>query len=258
MYGVQQRPYGVQLSTVSPKTAVRGQLSREVVVDRALAVAGEDGLEAVTIRRLAQELGVTPMALYWHFRTKDELLFGVADRVLDAVEVPTAEGLWSERVAAAVTALVTAMRPHPQAAPLVKHRILTHPHGLALTELALSALAEGGFDTGASSQLAWQALSTAVQLVTNDQVDASGATADERDEELRAKVAMIKTLPPERYPHLVAAADDMARCADPERFYALGVDLLVAGVVGLAPQRVRPARVPAAPRRRAGRTSARS
>lgn len=243
---------------MSPKTAVRGQLSREAVVDRVLAVADAEGLEAVTIRRLAHDLGVTPMALYWHFRTKEDLLYGAADRVLDDVELPTEVADWPGRLAAGVSALVEAMRPHPQVAPLVKQRMLSHPQGLALTELALGTLAEGGFGTAEASQLAWQALSTAVQLVTNDQVDESGMAADERDEEQRAKVAMIKTLPPDRYPHLVAAADDMAHCADPERFYALGVDLLVAGVVGLAPKRVRPARAPAAPRRRAGRTSARS
>src|SRR5437763_5942986 len=67
-YAVQTTPYDVQLSTVAPsKTATRPSLSREVVADRALALADTDGIDAVTIRRLATELGVTPMALYWHF-----------------------------------------------------------------------------------------------------------------------------------------------------------------------------------------------
>ena len=50
------------------------------MVGRALALADAGGLDALTIRRLAQELGVTPMALYWHFRSKDELLVGLATR----------------------------------------------------------------------------------------------------------------------------------------------------------------------------------
>src|SRR3978361_2253941 len=95
-YVVEATPYDVQLSTVTPtKSATRPSLTREGVADRALALADADGLEAVTIRRLATELGVTPMALYWHFRTKEDLLEGLGDRVLDAVEVPEASGDWA-------------------------------------------------------------------------------------------------------------------------------------------------------------------
>ena len=53
--------------------AERTRLSKEVVVECGLALADAEGLEALTIRRLATELGVTPMALYWHFRNKEEL-----------------------------------------------------------------------------------------------------------------------------------------------------------------------------------------
>ncbi|MGH3743302.1 MAG: TetR/AcrR family transcriptional regulator [Mycobacteriales bacterium] len=240
------------------RTVTRGQLSRDVVVDRTLAVADEEGLEAVTIRRLASDLDVTPMALYWHFRTKEDLLLGAADRLLDAVEVPDGGGSWQHRLTGASRALVAAIRPHPQVAPLVKQRMIGHPSGLALTELALGALADAGFGTADASQIAWHALATAVLLVTGDPVDDSGTPPEERAALLRQKSALIKALPAEQYPHLVAAADDMTHCHDDDRFFTLGVELFVAGVEGLAPKRVRPARAPAAPRRRAGRTSARS
>src|ERR1700722_1452703 len=59
----------------------RPRLSKAAVVERGLALADAEGLEAVTIRRLASDLGVTPMALYWHFKTKDELLSGLADSI---------------------------------------------------------------------------------------------------------------------------------------------------------------------------------
>src|SRR3954463_11592146 len=101
---------------MSPKTADRPALSRNVVADRALTLADSEGLEAVTIRRLATELGVTPMALYWHFRTKEDLLAGLADRVLDDMVVPQSTGDWVTDMRAALGALVTAMRPHPQVA----------------------------------------------------------------------------------------------------------------------------------------------
>jgi AcrR family transcriptional regulator len=216
------------------KTVSRPSLTREVVADRALALADAEGLEAVTIRRLATELGVTPMALYWHFRTKEDLIAGLGDRVLDDVEVPAASGDWATDVRAALVALVTAMRPHPQVAHVVAERVLAHPNGLALTETALRSLGEAGFADEPASYLAMQALRAAVTMVTGDQVDDSGMSAEERDAHLRQKQAMIASLDPERYPSVVAHAKAMTYCSDTEQFFRLGVDLYLAGVQGLA------------------------
>jgi TetR/AcrR family tetracycline transcriptional repressor len=218
------------------KNATRGQLSRDVVVDKALAVAAEEGLGAVTIRRLATELDVTPMALYWHFKTKEDLLAATADRVLESIVIAPPEGLsWSDQLRAALSGLVRALRENPQIAPLVPARVMACESGLALTEYAMSALAAAGFTSGESAQIAGQALLTAITLVTSDGVDDSGTSEDARGHQLRTKEAMILALPPERYPHLVAAAADFAHCADPELFFTFGVDLFIAGVEGLAP-----------------------
>src|SRR3978361_858575 len=161
-YVVEATPYDVQLSTVAPtKTSTRPSLSREVVADRALAIADAEGIEAVTIRRLATELGVTPMALYWHFRTKEDLLAGLGERVLDAVELPGTTGDWTADIRAALVALVTRVRPHPQVAHLVADRVMAHPKGLALTETALRTLSEAGFSDEPASYLAMQALRAA-------------------------------------------------------------------------------------------------
>jgi TetR/AcrR family tetracycline transcriptional repressor len=217
------------------KSATRGQLSRDVVVDQALAVAAGEGLGAVTIRRLATELDVTPMALYWHFKTKEDLLAATADRVLESIVVAPSEGLtWSDQLRAALTGLVGALRENPQIAPLVPARMMACEPGLDLTEYAMRALALAGFSTGQAAQLAGQALLTAITLVTSDGVDDSGTGVDERNQQLRTKEAMIAALPPAQYPHLVAAAPDFAHCANPELFFAFGIDLYIAGVEGLA------------------------
>jgi TetR/AcrR family transcriptional regulator, tetracycline repressor protein len=223
------------LSTVPPsKTETRPSLSREVVADRALAIADAEGIEAVTIRRLATALGVTPMALYWHYRTKEDLLAGLADRVLDAVEVPARSGNWAVDIRAAMVAMVTAMRPHPQVAQLVSTQIMRHPTGLDLTEMALETLEDAGFAPEAASHLAMQALRSVVSMVTSDQVDDSGTTAEARDAHLRAKRAMLSSLSPEKYPALVRHADAMTYCPDVDEFFDLGIDLYVHGVQELA------------------------
>ena len=216
------------------KSETRASLSREVVADRALVIADAEGIEAVTIRRLATELGVTPMALYWHFRTKEDLLAGLADRVLDAVEVPGRSGDWVADIRAAMMALVTAMRPHPQIAPLVTTQIMRNPTGLDITEMALEVLEDAGFAPEQASPLAMQALRSVVSMVTSDQVDDSGLTTEERDAHLRAKRAMLSSLSPEKYPALIRHADAMTYCPDVEEFFDLGIDFYVHGVQGLA------------------------
>jgi TetR/AcrR family transcriptional regulator, tetracycline repressor protein len=216
------------------KSETRASLTREVVADRALVIADAEGIEAVTIRRLASELGVTPMALYWHFKTKEDLLAGLADRVLDAVELPARSGDWVVDIRAAMTALVTAMRPHPQIAQLVSNQVMRNATGLDLTEMALEILEDAGFTPQAASPLAMQALRSVVSMVTSDQVDDSGFTAEERDAHLRAKRAMLSSLSPEKYPALIRHADAMTYCPDVDEFYDLGIDLYIQGVQGLA------------------------
>ena len=71
-----------------PDQRCRRPLSREAVIDHALAVADLDGLDAVSIRRIAQDFGVTPMALYWHVKNKDELLAAMGDRILSVIDMP--------------------------------------------------------------------------------------------------------------------------------------------------------------------------
>jgi len=85
-------------------------LSRESVIDRALTVADQEGPAAVSIRRIAQDFDVTPMALYWHVKNKDELLAAMGDRILDLVEVPElpAEG-GLERLRPLLAGLVDAL-----------------------------------------------------------------------------------------------------------------------------------------------------
>ena len=67
-------------------------LSRDAIVDRALETADQEGIEAVSIRRIAQDFWVTPMALYWHVKNKDELLAAMGDRMLATMTLPADDG----------------------------------------------------------------------------------------------------------------------------------------------------------------------
>src|SRR5215208_8474794 len=96
--------------TLTPQTVVKG----------ALALAEAEGLEAVTIRRLAKKLGVTPMALYWHFRSKDELLDGMAARIFEEVDLSVdASAGWQEQLRALLGSMLGVLRAHPSTAILL-------------------------------------------------------------------------------------------------------------------------------------------
>ena len=96
----------------------RPRLSKRAVTERALKLADADGLDALTIRKLAQDLGVTPMALYWHFRSKEDLLEGVAEQVWGEIDVnvDTTAPWWAQLQGLLESLVKRAARP-PISAP---------------------------------------------------------------------------------------------------------------------------------------------
>lgn len=221
-------------------TADRRRLTPEAVVERALALADAEGLEAVTIRRLARDLRVTPMALYWHFRKKDALLDAVMDRVFAEVDLTLDESAtWLEQFRELMGSLSAVLRAHPGLAPLFATRTNSSGGSLLMTEVALEKLRQGGFSPGEATQVARHALSTVVNLVAGEPgfsaPDISGGLIDARR---RARV-FLEALPPERYPRLVEAAGPLSSREDPDAYYEFGLELLLAGIGEMAARKRR-------------------
>jgi TetR/AcrR family transcriptional regulator, tetracycline repressor protein len=231
---------------VSPKTARRtkSKLDREAVIDAALRLADEEGLDSVSFRRLADLFAVTPMALYWHFADKEALLAALADRLW----VQAADTLNSslERLSSSddddgwgplrltLIALVAAMQPHPAVAELVPTRVLECEAGRDVTELTLGFLAQQGFSPSQASDLGRLVLSSAVMLVTT-QAGIEIPGHDERAEVQRRKRIALASLPPDRYPHITASAAYLTDCESPEAYLTRGLDAIIAGVRAQAP-----------------------
>lgn len=218
-------------------TAAREQLSRDAVVRTALGLADAEGLEAVSIRRVAAELGVTPMALYWHVANKDELLAAMGDSLYDDlhVELDPAQP-WSTRLRSIVEQLLTLVRRHPGAVALVPARILHTDNGRMVTETTLEVLHEGGYDLEVSVAVARQLLTSVIGLVAEaDDTERIGMSAEAWEEQKRAKRAALLTLPTDRYPLLVASAQDGIDWGCDDDTTAHAVDVLIAGIEALAP-----------------------
>ena len=209
----------------------RARLSKRAVTDRALKLADADGLDTLTIRKLAQDLGVTPMALYWHFRSKEDLLEGVAERVWDEIDVnvdPAAP--WPDQLAGILKSLVSVLRAHPSAPRLVLEHEKRNEAALRATEITLGILRGAGFDPRYASEIARSALWTGITLVMSEPGYHPELSAEEHAEKLRRNQIELAMLPAARYPRLVECAAPMSACDDPEFHYQLGVEVFIDGV----------------------------
>ena len=209
------------------------RLNRDELVTTAMSVVDAEGLEAVTVRRVAQQHDVTPMALYRHFDDKDGLLDAVAERILDDVRLPPADDRpWHAQMDDLLTGFLAAMRPHPNATPLLFDRMLTGESGLAVTERTLALLAEAGMSVEEGAEHACKALNFLVTLVLTEPGRDGDTDPAARDEALRAKRARLLTLDPARYPHVVAAAEPLTDCPSAEAYYRRGVESILTGMRG--------------------------
>jgi AcrR family transcriptional regulator len=223
------------------KTAPSTRLSKDAVVSRALELADAQGLDALTIRKLAQELGVTPMALYWHFRSKDELLGGLVERVWSEIDVdldPAAP--WPDQLRGLMESLLAVLRTHPAASRLLLEFDKQTMAAMRPAEVSLEILLGAGFDSEHAAGIVRYALWTGIMLVMSEP-GAEWLTPEERDEHLRLKQIAYATLPPTSFPRLVQCAIPMASGDDPEFHYELGVSIFIAGVEELARRQPPPA-----------------
>jgi AcrR family transcriptional regulator len=170
-------------------TGTQRGLNQAILVSTALALADEEGLESVTIRRLAQHHRVTPMALYRHFRDKDEILDALAERLLADVKLPEPDQRpWHEQLSDLLSAFLAALRPHPNAAGLILTRILASDPGLAVAERALAILASAGLPVEQAAETASQALCSLVTLVITEPGHSHNPDPEARDDAIRAKL----------------------------------------------------------------------
>jgi TetR/AcrR family transcriptional regulator, tetracycline repressor protein len=214
----------------------RPRLSKAAVVERGLALADAEGLDAVTIRRLAADLGVTPMALYWHFRSKDELLSGLADRVWAEIDVDVdPDAGWAAQLRSLLESLIHVLRTHPSATQLLlSGEKRTSEPAMIANEVALEVLDRAGFDAEHAAAIAKNALFTGIVLVMSEPGFEPGLTDAERAEHQRLARVRLSLLPPDKFPRLVECAVPMTASDNPEFHYQLGTDLFIAGVQALA------------------------
>jgi TetR/AcrR family tetracycline transcriptional repressor len=231
-------PYSCQEMKTSPQPddGERERLSKAAVLDRAMALVDAEGLDALSIRKLAQSLGVTPMAMYWHFKSKEDLLAGLAGRIWAEMDLNVdQESRWPDQLRTLLESLVSVLRAHPAAPDLLLHDQKQNEASLRAMEITLELLNSAGFDTQQAAGIARSALYTGITLVKSQPGPGPGMSEEEFAERQRRDMVRLALLPVEKFPYVVKSAKDLTACDDPELHYRQGIDLFIAGIEATAP-----------------------
>jgi AcrR family transcriptional regulator len=123
----------------------RVPLNRQRVLAAAVVLADQGGVDALSMRKLAQELGVVPMALYKHVANKDELLDGMIDVVVSEIDPPPSGTDWKTAIRQRVLSARRALRRHPWASQVIESRTNPTPAVLAYMDSMIGTFRAGGF-----------------------------------------------------------------------------------------------------------------
>jgi AcrR family transcriptional regulator len=192
-------------------------LTREKVLSAAVRLVDRKGVDALSMRRLAETLGVEAMSLYHHVRDKAELLDGVHETIVASFEPPPLSGDWKRDLAALARGFRDLLRRHPRAIPLFATRPAVGARSLAALDVAMGVLESAGL--GAVERVTvFQAL---LAFVVGQALGQWGV--DDAPSEGVTKKEL------EAWPHLARASGEILR-HDPEREFELGLSLFVEGL----------------------------
>jgi AcrR family transcriptional regulator len=174
-------------------------LNRDRVLQGAVAIADTAGIGALTIRSLAQELGVKPMAIYYHVANKDEILDGIVDLVFAEIELPETDGDWRSELVRRTSSARRVLSRHHWAIGLMESRKSPGPATLRHHDAVLGTLRKAGFTVEMTAH-AYALLDSYVYGFALQEAALPFSGAD-----TAAEVAepMMQQFPADAYPHLV-------------------------------------------------------
>jgi len=206
--------------------AERKPLTRDAIVEAGLKLLERDGLQGLSMRRLAQELGSGAASLYWHVGDKEQLLALMLDRIVGEMEViePDPDN-WQETVKEMLRAMRRQMTRRRDAAALSLGRIPAGPNSLPVMERSLAILEAAGLPARVISYAA-----DMFALYVGGFAFEEGLQTEGDPEAIGAYWA---SLPADRFPTLAGMASELVQGDADERF-EFGIDLLVRGLEAIA------------------------
>lgn len=215
----------------APLDGPRAPLSRERVLDAALAIVDRDGLDGLSMRKVARALGAGAMSLYHHVADKDALLDELVDLVFAEIALPPAGAPWRAALAARMRSARDVLRRHPWAIALMESRTRPGPANLRQREAMLAVLRRAGFSPVAATHAQWVLDSYlyghALQLATLPFEGAEGLAA-------MAEEVFLPQLDAAAHPFLTETAHALAASGyDPDTEFDVGLDVVLDAVEAL-------------------------
>ncbi|MEU8210864.1 TetR/AcrR family transcriptional regulator C-terminal domain-containing protein [Micromonospora sp. NPDC049044] len=218
------------------ETLRRTPLSRDRVLRAAVALADEAGIESLSMRNLAQDLGVVPMALYKHVANKDELLDGMIDVVVGEIGAPEVGADWKPAVRQRILSAREVLQRHPWAPLAIESRNMATPAVLAYLDAVIGTLRAGGFSVDLAHHV-MHAMGSRVLGFSQELFDADRRAGRSG----RTEPAPPAALPPEvaaMFPHvaeiaMAASHDDasvLGQGCDDQFEFEFALDLLLDGI----------------------------
>ena len=215
-------------SQARPREETRPALSRERVLEAAIALADEAGIGSLTMRKLAQELGVEAMTLYYYVAKKDDILNGIVDIVIGEIELPSPGDDWKPALRRMAISAYEVLVRHPWAAGLVLSSSGVSASRLRYMESILGTLRMAGFSAEMTDH-GYHALESHIMGFTLWEV---GMDLGSREDLARKATDFLGSLNREELPYLAEHVDQhlKPRRPDEEGDFAFGLDLLLDGL----------------------------
>src|SRR5438309_6430213 len=228
-YGVslwrKHRTYTVSLS----RRSLPVPLSKDRVLRASVDLADREGMEALSMRRLGQELGVEAMSLYNHVRNKEELLNGMVDIVFSEIDLPAADADWSTAMRERAVSARQALKRHPWALGLMESRAQPGPATLRHHDAVLRNLRESGFSIEAAAH-AYSLLDSYIYGFTLNEQSLPFDNSPTKIAEVAGNI--MREMPAGEYPYLTEMAVEHAM--KPGYNYGnefeFGLNLIVSGL----------------------------
>ena len=202
----------------STRTRPRGSLTREEIIKEALALLEQEGPGALSMRRLADRVGVTPNALYTHVRGKADLIDGLIDQVYAGLTLELDQsGDWTQQLTTLSQAIRAHLLAHPAVVPYALQQPGLGPHSLRLGEAIYNVLRPAGFSDQAVVGTVYALLTYILGFVALE-IPRAGTDPQTSDEYVRRMWAFFAALPLGEFPHTVELAAQLARSSTDDQF----------------------------------------
>ena len=212
----------------TPRSGSRVPLSRERVLDAAVLLADESGIESLTMRELGLRLGVEAMSLYNHVANKDVILDGMVDMVVSEIDLPSDTVDWKEAMRRRAISAQSVFSRHPWASGLIDSRVSSGPARLRYFDWMLGTLRRAGFTLEMTAR-AFSVLDSYIYGFARQKLNMS-AGRDIKPEE--AAEAFLRAIPAAEYPDLREMVVEYAMNSghDESADFEFGLNLILDGL----------------------------